>query len=66
MLVVGKPDFKKKRPVYLKDGRRLVGYIFSPDGPKLGYKFRPLGRDHASKDRYRTISEAAIAIGELL
>lgn len=59
-------DKARTRPIYLKDGRRLLGHVFLPDGPGLGYKFRLLGRTHASKLRYRTITLACLAMGEIL
>lgn len=60
MLVASPPkgDSARTRRIFLKDGRKLVGYIFLPDGKGAGYKFRLPNRTHASSKRYRTIKEA--------
>jgi hypothetical protein len=61
-----KGDKAKTRKVFLKEGRRLVGYIFLPDGPGNGYRFQLLGRTHASSMRYRTVKLAKDGMGAVL
>lgn len=59
-------DKSRTRSVYLKDGRRLVGIIFEPDGKGLGYKFKKSGRDHASSVVYKTVKQAKEGLGSIL
>lgn len=59
-------DKARTRNIYLKDGRRLVGIIFEPDGKGLGYKFKKLNRDHASSVVYKTIRQAKEGLGSVL
>ena len=51
-------DKARTRKIYLKEGRRLVGHIFEPDGRGLGYKYKRLGRKHASSKTFSTIKQA--------
>lgn len=68
MFVVGPAgtDAAKTRNVYLKDGRVLVAHMFQPDGPKCGYKFRIIGRQHASSLYYKTMTKACLSLGAVL
>jgi hypothetical protein len=68
MFVASPPakDAARTRKVYLKEGRRLVGHIFLPDGQGAGYKYRKLGRTHASSVRFPTIKAAKEGLGSQL
>ena len=59
-------DKARTRKIYLKEGRRLVGVVFEPDGKGLGYKYKKLGRDHASSKTFSTIKQAKEALGGIL
>jgi hypothetical protein len=59
-------DPSRARKVFLKEGRRLVGEIFLPDGMGCGYRFRRLGRAHASSMRYPTIKAAKEGLAKIL
>jgi hypothetical protein len=59
-------DKARTRKIYLKEGRRLVGVVFEPDGKGLGYKYKRLGRDHASSRTYRTVKQAKEGLGSIL
>jgi hypothetical protein len=69
MFVAGKAkrgDKARTRPVWLKDGRRLIGYIYEPDGVGGGYVYKMLGRTHASAKRYPTIKACKEGLGTQL
>lgn len=68
MFVVGKPgsDKAKTRRVYLKDGRKFVGYVFLPDGIAGQYAWRLPWMDHMAKGRHKTIKLACLAMGAKL
>jgi hypothetical protein len=68
MFVAGphKGDSARTRPVYLKDGRKLLGYIFEPYGKGAGYKYKKLGRNHASVKCFSTIRLAKEGLGSIL
>lgn len=61
-----KGDAARTRKIFLKDGRKLVGYVFEPYGKGAGYKYKKLGRTHASVKCFSTIRLAKEGLASIL